>query len=181
LSTRKGDAQCKDCKAEREAYEEWTNRFLADGDRDQPPKPPATSRPAPHPGPRCASHHRAESKRVREANRNRRVQNVYGLGTTDYAELKEFQGGVCAICRRANGRTRALSVDHDHQCCNGPRSCGTCVRGLLCRPCNDILGHLRDDVAAFERAIEYLNYPPMKRFRIVREGSSANESPMPDL
>lgn len=59
------------------------------------------------------------------------------------------------MCRRANGRTRRLSVDHDH--ITGQ------VRGLLCRPCNTILGHARDAIRFFERAIDYLTDPPAMR------------------
>lgn len=88
------------------------------------------------------------------------VRKTYALVDGAYDALKEAQGGVCAICRRATGATRKLSVDHDHRCCNGPVSCGRCVRGLLCRPCNDMLGHMRDDPDAFVRAVVYLRNPP---------------------
>jgi hypothetical protein len=47
----------------------------------------------------------------------------------------------CEVCGRdivskardSEGRFRSLlTVDHDHQCCPGARSCGLCVRGFLC-------------------------------------------------
>jgi hypothetical protein len=96
--------------------------------------------------------------------RDLRAQRTYNLPPGRYEELYREQGGVCYICRRANGKTKALSVDHDHSCCSGKTSCGKCVRGLLCGGCNyKILGHLRDDVEALQRAIDYLNDPPAQR------------------
>lgn len=101
-----------------------------------------------------------EVRQQRKARAHERyVQKTYSLGDQDYGYLYEFQGGVCAICNRANGATRRLSVDHDHACCKGSTSCGKCVRGLLCRPCNDLLGHCRDDWRMLARAIRYLQSP----------------------
>lgn len=81
-----------------------------------------------------------------------RVAKVYGIQPDDYDRLYAAQGGRCAICQRATGATRRLSVDHDHAT--------TKVRGLLCRPCNDMLGHARDDPQFFMRATNYLFTPP---------------------
>jgi hypothetical protein len=77
---------------------------------------------------------------------------VYGLKPGQYEQLYGAQNGVCAICRRATGKTRALSVDHDH-------ATGF-VRGLLCSPCNKILGHLRDDPNIALGIYFYLENPP---------------------
>ena len=123
---------------------------------------PGTKRPAPHPGPRCATHHRTVRKTRQAAAHGRRVTAVYSMTPQQYAALHEAQGGRCAICQRATGATRRLSVDHDHTCCNGPTSCGRCVRGLLCRPCNDLLGHIRDDPATAARVVTYLDQPPAR-------------------
>lgn len=154
---------CKDCKAEHEAYKAWCDAPDSDvwWDKPAPKVPPATVRPAPHPGPRCATHHRAKVKRDRNASHARRLKSVYSIDAETYSDLYELQGGTCAICRRATGATRRLSVDHDHKCCDSRNSCGTCVRGLLCRPCNDILGHLRDDPVIARRIVTYLQYPPL--------------------
>lgn len=106
------------------------------------------NRPAPYPGPRCATHHRAFRKQQKERNHTRMVANTYGLAPGDYERMYREQGGVCAICQRANGRTKKLAVDHDHYT--------GLVRGLLCGPCNRLVGYFRNSPEAFDRAAAYL-------------------------
>lgn len=37
-----------------------------------------------------------------------------------------------------------FAIDHDHRCCPGERSCGQCVRGIVCRACNNAMPHTLD-------------------------------------
>lgn len=104
------------------------------------------------------THWRAEKLRRKAHNHEKRVQQTYGLQAGEYAQLYAFQGGFCALCRRATGASRKLSVDHDHA--DGQ------VRGLLCRPCNTLLGHARDRVEFFERAKAYLEHTPYARMKV---------------
>lgn len=99
-------------------------------------------------------------------NHARNISKKYGITGRDYLDILKFQGGVCYLCRRATGTTRRLSVDHDHK--TGE------VRGLLCRPCNNLLGHARDEAAFFYRAIEYLMAPPWARVKIIRQNNGEN-------
>jgi hypothetical protein len=69
----------------------------------------------------------------------------------------EFQAGRCWGCRRATGRSKALSLDHNHK--NG------IPRGWLCDKCNNILAHLRDDPVALFRLGLYLIDPPFDQMR----------------
>jgi hypothetical protein len=113
----------------------------------------ASLRKTPHPGPRCATHHRQRRKSRRSYSHERHISETYGITTVEYQSIYDYQGGSCAICQRATGAYKRLSVDHCH-------STGL-VRGLLCQKCNrDVLGHLRDDPAAFARAAAYLKRPP---------------------
>lgn len=78
-----------------------------------------------------------------------------------YEALLEAQGGACAICGRPEtamlrGVVVSLAVDHDHACCPGKRSCGRCIRGLLCNACNTGLGKFEDDPDLLRVAIAYL-------------------------
>jgi hypothetical protein len=104
------------------------------------------------PGPRCASCHRAAKAARKDASHELYVLKTYGLKAGQYRALYEAQGGACYICQRAKGLTKKLSVDHDH-------ATGY-VRGLLCGPCNKILGHFRDSKTAAYRAFNYLVEPP---------------------
>lgn len=113
---------------------------------------PKTVRPAPHPGPRCATHHRAAVKARKQQAAERRNVNTYGLEPGQYETLYRYQFGKCAVCRVATGKARRLAVDHDH-------SDGR-VRGLLCKSCNRIIGYARDDPSWFDRAAAYLRCPP---------------------
>lgn len=81
----------------------------------------------------------------------------YGLSEAAYAKLLADQEGRCAICAREPESLGApLSVDHDHQCCPGKKTCGSCVRGLLCLTCNAAIGYLGDSAELARRATGYL-------------------------
>ena len=114
--------------------------------------PPDSKRPAPFGGPRCSTHNRAVVKARKAAARASRLEKTYGLRAGQYEAMYAAQGGVCALCLVATGKTKALAVDHDHKT--------GYVRGLLCGPCNKILGHARDDMDFFLRCVDYLHYSP---------------------
>ncbi len=87
------------------------------------------------------------------------IRNVkkYGITIDQYHEMLEKQNYSCKICglKESTYRKR-LSIDHDHLCCPGVKSCGKCIRGLLCHYCNMGLGSFKDDVSLIKKAIEYL-------------------------
>lgn len=71
---------------------------------------------------------------------------VHHITKVDYIKMLVAQGFCCKICKgktASEHRTVApsgLYIDHDHACCPGERSCGKCVRGLLCNSCNIAIG-----------------------------------------
>lgn len=97
-------------------------------------------------------------RRLRESRkggtREMKLQKKYGLTVSQWDEILDSQGGVCAICRESHDR---YHTDHDHSCCAGEVSCGKCVRGILCPQCNQALGLMRDDRQRLVNAIEYLS------------------------
>lgn len=110
-----------------------------------------------------------QARRRREAARKHNLKVRHNMTVEQYDELLAFQGGRCYVCPRATGKTRALSVDHDHaiasKFCTHPedKSCANCWRGLLCATCNKMFAHARDDAMFFNRALDYLYNPPARR------------------
>lgn len=82
------------------------------------------------------------------------MRNKYGISAKIYAEMLYSQNNVCAICKKSD--TKRLSVDHDHSCCDGEKSCGKCIRGLLCSRCNRTLGMIQDNTEYLKSMIKYL-------------------------
>ena len=81
----------------------------------------------------------------------------YNITRTDYERLLSEQGNCCAICFGHSRDGKALHIDHDHACCPvWGRSCGKCVRGLLCSECNKGLGHFKDSVGLLAHAAIYV-------------------------
>jgi hypothetical protein len=90
----------------------------------------------------------------------------FNITAEQYDAMLADQGGLCALCslperaRHQSGKLKLLAVDHDWSCCPGSRSCGKCVRGLLCFSCNVTLGKLEArGIAA--RLPEYLIARPL--------------------
>lgn len=81
--------------------------------------------------------------------------NRYKMTREQLSGMRESQGNRCAICRE----DRKLVIDHDHACCPSAqgrsRSCGGCVRGLLCHRCNVGLAYIEGTY--FDKAVTYLN------------------------
>ena len=80
----------------------------------------------------------------------------YGLTVDKYIDMEKSQNGVCAICKNPELNKNRLSVDHNHACCPGTKSCGKCVRGLLCSKCNFFIGAAKDNIKILQAAIDYL-------------------------
>jgi hypothetical protein len=87
---------------------------------------------------------------------NYRVR-TYGLTTLAWIQIFESQGCGCAICDRIDPKDKnGWQTDHDHSCCPGKKSCGKCVRGILCGPCNRGLGALQDSPEIIRKSADYI-------------------------
>lgn len=94
----------------------------------------------------------------REALKRRNFEKNYGITWEQRDAMLASQGGVCAICKSPDPKGRDWHMDHDHACCpTKARSCGNCLRGLLCGRCNIAIGCFDDDPQVMHAAIEYVS------------------------
>jgi len=106
-----------------------------------------------HPEHRAATQsewHKKNKDRIAAYQRRR----LYGITEQQYQQMFSRQSGKCAICgfqflssSRGNRRV-SPHVDHCHV--SGK------VRGLLCNPCNRMLGYAKDSMEILKLGIDYL-------------------------
>lgn len=72
----------------------------------------------------------------------------YGLTVEQYDLIRASQDGRCGICSKPFSLRRHPCVDHDH-------ATGL-ARGLLCPPCNQLIGYLHENTRWLRRALSWL-------------------------
>lgn len=92
---------------------------------------------------------------LRRKRRRSSIKTEHGITEEDYLALSAKQDGRCAICRitkceitSLEPRRKRLHIDHCH-------ATGR-IRGLLCGPCNALLGLARDRPDVIRAAACYL-------------------------
>lgn len=98
----------------------------------------------------------ARTPEGRLCERRYRVKHLYNLTHEEHVRLLEKQNHKCGIPGCDVAVTLFSDVDHNHACCAGPRSCGKCVRGILCHQHNNGLSFFEDNPQALLGAFEYL-------------------------
>lgn len=91
----------------------------------------------------------------RACERNRASLRKHGLTIEQKDEIAVHQGG-CRICGHPEPSSRGWVVDHDHECCDGEKSCPKCRRGIVCSWCNTMLANAFDRIEILQSAIAYL-------------------------
>ena len=92
--------------------------------------------------------------------------NRHGLTVAQVESMRRRQHDACAIC---GAQLPAVpTVDHDHELARrhphrDDVGCPLCVRALLCRDCNLMLGHARDRPETLEAGATFL-----RMFRALR-------------
>ena len=94
------------------------------------------------------------------------IFSSHNLTPEQYGELWDIQEGKCIGCGGTSSRKGSklpLHIDHDHSCCPGQKSCGKCVRGLVCFTCNLAMGNTSDNFRTLLNLATYLmNYEHQK-------------------
>jgi hypothetical protein len=105
---------------------------------------------------RCMAEHQKEWVKANSERRiATRLWTKYRIRMDVFEAMLAAQGNGCRMCREPFTTRHSIKVDHDHACCPGLRTCGKCVRGLLCNGCNIFLG-VYEDQARRQLADEYL-------------------------
>lgn len=101
---------------------------------------------------RCKPCHQKYRQESFTTPRNRKAEKLslrYGITYEEWELMREAENFSCMICgitEQVIGKR--LDVDH----CHGSGK----VRGVLCNPCNTMLGHAKDSVEILNAAIDYL-------------------------
>ena len=99
-----------------------------------------------------AEEYNARAKAYRAANpdkvRSFNLKKTYGITLDQFNDLFRSQGDKCAICRSDASNGKNWHVDHCHQTEK--------VRGILCHPCNLMIGQADDNIETLLAAVEYL-------------------------
>lgn len=98
--------------------------------------------------------HKEKHKRIA---RKSHLKNTFNMTLEGFSKLFAKQHKCCAGCGSKHHRGNGWNIDHDHACCPGKKSCGKCIRGILCAQCNKALGMLRDNVKTLLRLARYLD------------------------
>lgn len=94
--------------------------------------------------------HKINRKLHPDKYKDQKLRADYGIGLKEYNGLREEQKQCCKICGiHENKLPKAICVDHCHK--TGK------IRGLLCEPCNRLLGNAKDSIKILKEALNYLN------------------------
>jgi hypothetical protein len=106
------------------------------------------------------------------------IYDKYELTPAEYRALYRAQGGRCFVCRRAQGKSKRLGVDHNHL--TGEVRALLCTGSLNANTCNRLIAIYTRD--ALIRGAAVLSDPPPARTVLgVMRGEHDGDPEIPSL
>ena len=99
---------------------------------------------------------RANKERCDFLCRKYHLRRYYKLTPEQYDQIIKTQNNLCALCLKPLDPAIRNPVDHDHKCCQGEKSCGKCVRGVLHDRCNRYISLLEKYPELLPNALNYI-------------------------
>lgn len=125
----------------------------------------------------CRRHRYLGYKPVsKEVSRNYSLVKKYQITLEEYDRRLEEQGYECPICKRVyiEGEV-SWPVDHDHACCPTQKTCGQCIRGIICTGCNKRLDTLLTNTEWLAAALGYLGMRSIELIGIIDKKPRSNK------
>lgn len=105
----------------------------------------------------CARDYRDVNKdKLAESRVEYSLLSKYGLTKAAFDAKLAEQNGCCGVCGTDDPGVKGWMVDHDHECCPEEKTCGQCLRKILCNRCNLMLGLSHDDPEILRAAADYV-------------------------
>ncbi len=90
----------------------------------------------------------SKSNKGQSSRRAAQLKFKYRISEKDFERMFRSQNGACAICESVSLSGKRLHIDHNHV--TGK------VRGLLCQPCNHMIGNAKEAMIILYKAADYL-------------------------
>ncbi len=124
--------KCTKCQEDKELGSFYKDKAFRDGRRSQCKT--------------CDAKRRIGNSSVK----NYHLKRDYGIDLAQYQLMQSEHNSCCAICGLSeNDLGYSLCVDHNHV--------SGAVRGLLCKPCNLVVGNSQENKSTLLKTIEYLD------------------------
>lgn len=154
---------CRDCGKEKKITEFYKRAGRQKGQVDSYCKPCKYWRDQARAGTNRPSQDPERKRRYNEEiGRWKRLERDYNVTKAQFEAMLEEQEYRCATCPRSIEDLTQARMDHDHACCPGKKSCGKCVRGILCHNCNVVLGLVADSIEVLSKMTKYLSQGALK-------------------
>jgi hypothetical protein len=119
-----------------------------------------------------AKYKAANKEKLRADNKLFKLKANFNITSDQFVWLRHIQGDACFMCGepevRIDSRTGSvmnLAIDHDHRCCpERGKSCGKCVRHLLCSACNVMVGFAELKSKVVHRFADYIDLRPLDSY-----------------